>query len=124
LFERVLIQAAMSSDKASEEPNPTQLTASIEQDIAELNELLSKETLDDAGEASVAELLARLESADGVAKGVETKLDALLGNLDSLLAALEEEKADTSVQEDSQQPPATSQSTDESDKSTDKNKES
>jgi hypothetical protein len=124
LFERVLIQAAMSSDKASEEPNPTQLTASIEQDIAELNELLSKETLDDAGEASVAELLARLESADGVAKGVETKLDALLGNLDSLLAALEEEKADTSVQEDSQQPPATSQSTDEGDKSTDKNKES
>ncbi|KAJ7361365.1 hypothetical protein DFH08DRAFT_843917 [Mycena albidolilacea] len=114
----------MSSDKASDKPNPTQLTASIEQDIAELNELLSKETLDDAGEASVAELLARLESADGVAKGVETKLDALLGNLDSLLAALEEEKADTSVQEGSQQPPATSQSTDEGEKSTDKNKES
>ncbi|KAF7337556.1 hypothetical protein MSAN_02228900 [Mycena sanguinolenta] len=93
---------------------PAQLTASIERDVAELNELLSKETLDDAGEASVAELLARLESADGVAKGVENKLDTLLGNLNNLLAALEEEKA---VQDSSQQPSA-SQTTDE--KSTDK----
>ncbi|KAJ6520186.1 hypothetical protein C8R45DRAFT_51868 [Mycena sanguinolenta] len=93
---------------------PAQLTASIERDVAELNELLSKETLDDAGEASVAELLARLESADGVAKGVENKLDTLLGNLNNLLASLEDEKA---AQDSSQQPPA-SQATDE--KSTDK----
>ncbi|KAJ7269368.1 hypothetical protein B0H12DRAFT_1229506 [Mycena haematopus] len=111
----------MSSDKlvannTSDRPNgsntnPAQLTASIEQDVAELNELLSRETLDDAGEASVAELLARLESADGIAKGVETKLDTLLSNLDNLLAALEEEKSDKSVQDDSQQPPP-SQATD------------
>ena len=80
------------SDKAKVNgsgPNAAQINASIEADIAELSELLSQDTLDDAGEASVAELLARLESADGVAKGVENKLDALLGNLDSLLASLE-----------------------------------
>ncbi|KAF7347526.1 hypothetical protein MVEN_01508800 [Mycena venus] len=115
----------MSSDKenanTADKPNasgasPAQLNASIEADIAELNELLSKETLDDSEEASVAELLARLESADGVAKGVESKLDALLGNLDSLLAVLEE-KEKTDEVENAQQP-RSSQSTDK--KSTDK----
>ncbi|KAJ7155927.1 hypothetical protein C8R43DRAFT_1065498 [Mycena crocata] len=68
------------SDKTSDsDPATAQINASIEADIAELSELLSKDTLDDAGEASVAELLARLESADGVARGVEGKLDALIG---------------------------------------------
>ncbi|KAJ7109845.1 hypothetical protein C8R44DRAFT_985892 [Mycena epipterygia] len=104
----------MSSDKVNgsnkandSDPKPAQIAA-IEADIAELSELLSKDTLDDAGEASVAELLARLESADGVAKGVESKLDALLGNLDSLLASLEEN--DDSARADST--PSASQSTD------------
>ncbi|KAJ6463745.1 hypothetical protein DFH09DRAFT_552353 [Mycena vulgaris] len=109
----------MSSDKvngsdaakSNSDPNHAQMTASIEADIAELSELLSKDTLDDAGEASVAELLARLESADGVAKGVESKLDSLLGNLDSLLASLE--KSDDLVQSDSNAPASESQSTDE-----------
>ncbi|KAJ6575485.1 hypothetical protein B0H19DRAFT_1128928 [Mycena capillaripes] len=85
-----------SSDKPK--PSPAQITASIEADIAELSELLSKDTLDDAGEASVAELLARLENADGVAKGVESKLDALLGNLDNLLASLENNEGPTHVE--------------------------
>ncbi|KAJ7724224.1 hypothetical protein B0H16DRAFT_1736826 [Mycena metata] len=74
--------------------NAPQLDASIEADLAELSELLSKETLDDAEDASVAELLARLEGADGVAKGVEGKLDALLGKLDTLLEALEKPDPD------------------------------
>ncbi|KAJ7150386.1 hypothetical protein C8R46DRAFT_503108 [Mycena filopes] len=79
-----------SVDKANGDgSHPVQLDASIEADLAELNELLSKETLDDAEDASVAELLARLEGADGVAKGVEGKLDALLGKLDNLLEDLE-----------------------------------
>lgn len=110
---------ANTSDKPASESHtkPAQITASIEADLAELNELLSKETLDDAGEASVVELLARLESADGVAKGVENKLDALLGNLDSLLATLEKDENDDLAQTDSPQPPA-SQSTNET--STDK----
>ncbi|KAJ7754992.1 hypothetical protein DFH07DRAFT_496872 [Mycena maculata] len=104
----------MSSDKVNgsektngSEASPAQITAAIEADVAELNELLSRDTLDDAGEASVAELLARLESADGVATGVENKLDVLLGNLDNLLAALEKDDA---PQPDSPQP--ASQSTD------------
>ncbi|KAJ7070685.1 hypothetical protein C8F01DRAFT_1244395 [Mycena amicta] len=69
----------MSSDKEK----AAQIAASMEADLAALIELLSKESLDEAGEASVEELLARLESADGVAKGVENKLDTLLGNLDT-----------------------------------------
>ena len=40
-------------------------------------------------EADVAELLRQLESADGIAKGVETRLDDIIGNLDNLLASLE-----------------------------------
>ncbi|KAJ7492269.1 hypothetical protein FB451DRAFT_1388685 [Mycena latifolia] len=84
------VNGSDTAKASGSEPNPAQITASIEADIAELSELLSKDTLDDAGEASVAELLARLESADGVAKGVENKLDALLGNLDTLLASLEQ----------------------------------
>lgn len=103
-----------SSDKSN--PSPAQITASIEADIAELSELLSKETLDDAGEASVAELLARLENADGVAKGVESKLDALLGNLDNLLASLEQNEDPTPAE--SQQPseqPADEKSTNKKD---------
>ncbi|KAK7063917.1 hypothetical protein R3P38DRAFT_17374 [Favolaschia claudopus] len=88
----------MSSNNADKpngsEPDPAQVTSSIEQDIAELSELLSKDTLDDTGEASIAELLARLESADGVAKGVENKLDTLLGNLDVLLSTLEKENTE------------------------------
>jgi site-specific recombinase XerD len=80
------------SDKVNGSAHTTAQAAvtSIEADIAQLNQLLSQESLDDADEASVAELLARLESADGVAEGVENKLDALLGNLDSLLASLEQ----------------------------------
>ncbi|KAJ7204387.1 hypothetical protein GGX14DRAFT_646875 [Mycena pura] len=90
----------------STDQKPSQITSSIESDLAELNELLSKDpgTLDDLDEASVEVLLARLEGADGVAKGVENKLDALLGNLDSLLAALENN--DDANQSGSIQPPA------------------
>ncbi|SJL06434.1 uncharacterized protein ARMOST_09771 [Armillaria ostoyae] len=54
-----------------------------------LNSLLSQDNLDESDESSVAELIQRLESADGVAKGMESKLDDLLGNLDTLLAVLE-----------------------------------
>jgi hypothetical protein len=35
------------------------------------------------------EALARLESADGIARGVEGRLDELLGTLDDLLTSLE-----------------------------------
>ncbi|KAF7307240.1 hypothetical protein MIND_00517700 [Mycena indigotica] len=78
-----------SSTSDDNEEKAKQIAQSMKADVAALSELLSKETLDESGEASIEELLARLENADGVAKGVENKLDALLGNLDSLLDALE-----------------------------------
>ncbi|CAK5264461.1 unnamed protein product [Mycena citricolor] len=78
---------------ASDGSTEPRLDASIEADLAELTDLLSKGTLDEAGEANLAELLSRLESANGVAKGVESKLDSLIGNLDSLLESLEGEFA-------------------------------
>ncbi|KAJ7459048.1 hypothetical protein B0H11DRAFT_2060208 [Mycena galericulata] len=98
----------------SSEATPARINAAIEADIAELSELLSKDTLDDAGEASVAELLARLESADGVATGVESKLDSLLGNLDNLLAALEkkEDSSETQSRSPASQPTDPSQAAD------------
>ncbi|KAK0455817.1 hypothetical protein EV421DRAFT_1748824 [Armillaria borealis] len=65
------------------------MAPSLDNDISLLNSLLSQDNLDESDEASVAELIQRLESADGVAKGMESKLDDLLGNLDTLLAVLE-----------------------------------
>ncbi|KAK0208990.1 hypothetical protein DFS33DRAFT_1306780 [Desarmillaria ectypa] len=65
------------------------MTRSLDDDISLLNSLLSQDNLDESDEASVVELMQRLESADGVAKGMESKLDVLLGNLDTLLAVLE-----------------------------------
>ncbi|KDQ51136.1 hypothetical protein JAAARDRAFT_103360, partial [Jaapia argillacea MUCL 33604] len=37
----------------------------------------------------VAELLRRLETADGLARGVESRLDSVIDELDGLLASLE-----------------------------------
>ncbi|KAK0481482.1 hypothetical protein IW261DRAFT_1470904 [Armillaria novae-zelandiae] len=65
------------------------MAPSLDDDISLLNSLLSQDNLDESDEASVSELIQRLESADGVAKGMESKLDDLLGNLDALLAVLE-----------------------------------
>ncbi len=59
------------------------MAPSLNNDISLLNSLLSQDNLDESDEASVAELIQRLESADGVAKGMESKLDDLLGNLDT-----------------------------------------
>ncbi|KAK0199085.1 hypothetical protein F5146DRAFT_1022073 [Armillaria mellea] len=65
------------------------MAPTLDDDISLLNSLLSQDNLDESDEASVAELIQRLESADGVAKGMESKLDDLLGNLDALLVVLE-----------------------------------
>lgn len=69
----------------------------IEEDIAQLTSLLSQDSLDETGEANVVELLQRLEAAEGVAKGVESRLDGILGNLDNLLATLESEQASSTT---------------------------
>ena len=61
----------------------------LEGDISQLSALLSQGT--PARDADVAELLRGIETADGMAQGVEKKLDEMLNNLDELLASLESE---------------------------------
>jgi hypothetical protein len=77
----------------------------IENEVAQLTRLLAQEPTSE-GETEIAELLQRLESADGMATGVESKLDSLLGNLDDMLASLEpssKESAVTVMQESAEQ---------------------
>ena len=63
---------------------------------AHLNTLLSNNSSDDSnGTDDLMEILARLESADGIATDVEGKLDQLLGTLDNLLTSLEARNEDT-----------------------------
>ncbi|KAG2155741.1 hypothetical protein DEU56DRAFT_768980 [Suillus clintonianus] len=66
------------------------LDSSLEADIAHLNTLLLNGSLDGSNETDdLMEILARLDSADGVAKGIEGRLDGILGTLDDLLTSLE-----------------------------------
>jgi hypothetical protein len=59
----------------------------LDADIAQLSSLLSQEPV--GRDPDVAELLRTIEAADGMAQGVESKLDTMLENLDNLLASLE-----------------------------------
>jgi hypothetical protein len=61
----------------------------VEADIAKLALLLSPESDNNGDDADVSKLLGRLENANGMAQGVEDKLDHLLEKLDGLLASLE-----------------------------------
>lgn len=69
----------------------------LEADIAQLSALLSQDTPE--GNADVAELLRGIEAADGMAQGVEKKLDDMLNNLDRLLASLEPDLAQAKKEE-------------------------
>lgn len=64
-------------------------TAYLEAEITQLTTLLSQDSLNSEDDANVVELLQRLEKADGVAQGVEDKLDNILGKLDGLISSLE-----------------------------------
>ncbi|EPQ59968.1 hypothetical protein GLOTRDRAFT_134751 [Gloeophyllum trabeum ATCC 11539] len=61
----------------------------LQGDIALLASFLSvsRQSTDDLSDADIAELLRQLEAATGVAEGVESRLDGILGSLDSLLEA-------------------------------------
>jgi hypothetical protein len=81
-------------DSNSDEPN-----ISLESDMATLASLLTQcqdppSEGQEHGDSQVAELLKRLTVADGVAKGVEERLDGIIENLDLLLTALEKESVD------------------------------
>lgn len=94
----------------SDKPSASQVseilgTANLEVDIAQLTVLLSQETLSSDDDANIVELLQRLESADGMAEGVENKLDDILGKLDGLISSLESK--DGVVEGLAEQPPPT-----------------
>ena len=75
----------------SNKTNDPQVDASenLEADIAQINSFLSQEPSEAESDANLADLLRKMDAADGVARGVETKLDGMLENLDQLLASLE-----------------------------------
>ena len=60
---------------------------SLDADIALLGKLLSDDV--DESDPNIEELLKRLEAAEGLADGVESRLDAMIGGLDQLLSDLE-----------------------------------
>ncbi|EKM61826.1 uncharacterized protein PHACADRAFT_204967 [Phanerochaete carnosa HHB-10118-sp] len=63
----------------------------LDADIALLASLLAQSG--DEGDVEgleLQELLQRLETADGVAQGVEHRLDEIIGNLDQMLGGLED----------------------------------
>jgi hypothetical protein len=91
----------MTSVKHKDQING-QGTTTSEPDITQLASFLSREPSDQ--DADVAELLRRIDEADGMAEGVESKLDDMLDNLDNLLASLEPEVAANKSSTDSMPP--------------------
>jgi len=98
-------QSPMSSDKKTpEQPNQT---PSLEADISTLASLIASTTtattngdrtddpeavdggkIEELGVEEVEELIRRIEAANGIADGVEDKLDGILEHLDGLLSSL------------------------------------
>ncbi|ESK96161.1 hypothetical protein Moror_7302 [Moniliophthora roreri MCA 2997] len=78
---------------------------SIEADLARVSSVLSPghntDPEQELSEANVVELLQQLDNADGAMTGVEEKLNNVLGQLDSLLAALERKDGSGETDENS-----------------------
>lgn len=66
--------------------------SNIAGDIALLSALFDR-SADPSDETDIAELLRQIETAHGVAEGVETRLDGVIDNLDALLDSLESRAA-------------------------------
>ncbi|OBZ70685.1 hypothetical protein A0H81_09181 [Grifola frondosa] len=71
--------------------SPPSPQRTLDSDIALLTSLLEQNggADDDDAEMDVAELLQRLDTADGIARGMESRLDGIIEHLDHLLGALE-----------------------------------
>lgn len=97
------MSSTRSTAASQHDTKPHTASSSLEADIARLTRLLSGQDLgDDANtntntntdaDADVEELLRRIEAAEGLADGVEERLDGIIGDLDSLLDDLEERAA-------------------------------
>jgi hypothetical protein len=70
---------------------PNGAESGLDAEVAALAALLSQGHVDESelSEQHLAELLRQLEQADGVARGVEDRLDGMLKNLDDLLEGME-----------------------------------
>ncbi|KIY73415.1 hypothetical protein CYLTODRAFT_240281 [Cylindrobasidium torrendii FP15055 ss-10] len=82
----------MSQEKTSTNGAQTNGTQ-FQNDLAMLSDLLKEGAeVDENDGAGVAALIQRLEGANGIAEGMEGKLDDLLSNLDVLLESMESPK--------------------------------
>ncbi|KAF5385339.1 hypothetical protein D9615_001036 [Tricholomella constricta] len=63
----------------------------LAEDIEKLEVLLSQPELSASDDADVAELLKRLDRADGMADNLELKLDGILEKLDGILGSMDVE---------------------------------
>ncbi|KAJ3476203.1 hypothetical protein NLI96_g11316 [Meripilus lineatus] len=83
------------SPNASTDKQPPRSGQALETDISILASILSKSTASsDAEDIDVAELLSQLETANGIAEGVESRLDGILQHLDGMLHSLESNPKD------------------------------
>ncbi|KAG8219373.1 hypothetical protein J3R82DRAFT_291 [Butyriboletus roseoflavus] len=78
-----------SSSSSNDHNRPTTEATDIELGVRLLGSLVAESEVIPADDSELLELLARLDSADTVASGVEAKLDGILGTLDDLLTSLE-----------------------------------
>ena len=86
----------MSSSPPNGPQDGTPAKPSIDADVALLQKLLS-EDIDDSNPENVAELPKWLEAAEGLAGGVEERLDEIMNHLDTLLGDLETKQTDGAV---------------------------
>lgn len=90
---RALSTLAMSFDDLHNTPasngRPPTEAVDIELDVSLSSSLVEESEEIPADDSESLELLARLDSANTVASGVEARLDEILGTLDDLLANLE-----------------------------------
>ena len=88
------MSASRPNGQSTSEAGTTPLVpGNLQADIALLRSLLKDETPigndENVDELNLDELLQRLETADGIARGVEGRLDDIIDNLDGLLESLE-----------------------------------
>ena len=97
-FTRHSIMSTSGSPNANGKPSQNETSivndTTLQADLTFLSSLLSKEGKDDNADVDVAALLRQLETADGVAQGVENRIDGILGSLDALLDSLQPDSAE------------------------------
>ncbi|KAF7436243.1 hypothetical protein PC9H_003072 [Pleurotus ostreatus] len=97
-------QSPNAEKASSTQTSPESLSPSLDADIARLAKLLNQtESMGDSAtnpDASLQELLSYLQSADGIASGVELQVDSIISHLDDLLDGLEKEGLQKSVEGD------------------------